>query len=233
MKISRRISPPIPKGMQIYDGGKVAGIFYRKASAAKFIRGKEHQVELVREPNNRHDPNAIQVFGSVRGLFGKKRLLIGYVPADIAKRLVSTGILRSVVPRLRYLKLDGDYITVSFEIVGPKSTIEQYSPKIPNKRKSRQRKKSPSDVVFADVYEYVDDSYRDYDSKKVSKALFKEVFPEFLDKALKRINLSKEDFAKLEEGDDVLYDIQDVIIDMIDDVFDRLFEIKPELERNS
>lgn len=233
MKISRRISPPIPEGMQIYDGGEVSGIHYHKAAAARFIRGKEHQLELVREPTNRHDPNAIRIIGSVKGLFGRKRLFIGYVPAEIAKRMVHTGVMGSVIPRLRYLRLDGEYVTVSFEILGPKSTIEKYSPKSKKKRKPRQSKKSPDEVVFADVYDFVNDSYRDYDSKKVSKALLKQVFPEFLEKALAKLSVAREEFSKLEEGDDALDDIQDAIIDMIDEIFDRLFEIKPELERKS
>lgn len=233
MKISKSISPPIPTGLQIYDEGKVAGINYRKDAAIRFVRGKEHQLELVREPSNRHDPNAIQIIGSVKGLLGRKRLFIGYVPADIAKRLVSIGVLGSVTPRLRYLRSDGDYVTVSFEILGPKSTIEQYRPKNKKERKTRQRKKTPFDVVFADVYEILDGSYPDYDSKKVSKALFKQVFPEFLDRALQKISMSQEDFNNLEEGDGVLNEIQDRVIDMIDDIFDRLFEIKPDLERKS
>lgn len=219
MKVSKKLKPPIPVGMQIYDRGEVAGIHHRKAAATKFIRGKEQQLVFLREPTNKHDSNAIQVIGSVKGLLGRKRLFIGYVPAEIAKKLVSTGVLGSVVPRLRHLKLDGDYITVSFEILGPKSTIEQYRPKTPKKKKSPQQKQSASDLVFTGVYEIVDDSYPEYDSKKVSKALFNEVFPEFLDKALTKMNISKEQFSKLKEGDNVLDDIEDIIIDMIDEIF--------------
>ncbi len=233
MKISKRIAPPIPKGMQIYDGGEVAGIAYRKAAAAKFIKGKDHRLELVREPSNKHDPNAIQVIGNVKGLFGRKRLFLGYVPAKIAKKVAVAGVFGSIAPRLRYLRLYGDYVTVSFELLGPKELIEKYRPKSKQRSKKPARKRKPSDVVFNEVYDFIDDSHSDYGCKKVSQSVFKRVFPEFLEKALEQRNMSMADLEKHEEGDEVLDDIQDSFIDMVDEIFDLLFEVKPELEKHS
>jgi len=233
MKISKRVNPPIPEGMQIYDGGEVAGIHHRKAAASKFIRGRGHSLELVREPRNRHDPNAIQVFGSVAGLFGRKRLLLGYVPADMAEKVATAGVFDSILPRLRYLRLDGEYVTVSFEILGPKALLERYRPKRRKRSTKPKRKKSAADVIFDQVYHFIDESHSDYDCKKVAKTLFKQVFPEFLEKALTKSNMSMADLAEHEEGDDILDDIEDLIIDMVAEIFERLIEVRPQLQRSS
>jgi hypothetical protein len=51
-------------------------------------------VYLVREPNNLHDKNAIQVFIETKGFFSKKRRQIGYINkefAEIAALLMDGG----------------------------------------------------------------------------------------------------------------------------------------------
>jgi len=98
-----RFSDPPREGWKNYNGSfEVAGVHHRRNDAVDFIRGAieadnngwENGVELVRDRNNPHDPNAIKVVGSYQkkaGFFGRKlkniEQFIGYVPAGIAAEL--------------------------------------------------------------------------------------------------------------------------------------------------
>ena len=57
---------------------------------ARIIRKHCHKtmgVELRREPNNSHDPNAVSVWVEVRSFLGSKRKLIGYLKRSHAERI--------------------------------------------------------------------------------------------------------------------------------------------------
>jgi len=62
----------------------VAGTKHRERAVKKFLRQDELWVDLVRDPDNEHDPNAIKVYGKV----GSDRIHIGFVPAEHASRIV-------------------------------------------------------------------------------------------------------------------------------------------------
>jgi hypothetical protein len=75
----------LPDGYQIYaERLEVAGLGHRRSDATSFVSGKEHSLELRRDPGNKHDKNAIEVIGCWKGLFRSKRRAIGYVPREVA-----------------------------------------------------------------------------------------------------------------------------------------------------
>ena len=60
---------------------KLAGASYRSDALQDGAFAPGHRLELVREPENEHDPNAVAVWDRDR------RLQAGYVPADVAPEL--------------------------------------------------------------------------------------------------------------------------------------------------
>lgn len=127
MAVSKRFLPPIPEGHQLFDGFEVSGMQHRLPAAIAFIKGKDHQLKLVREPRNKFDPNAIAVYGISKGLFFGKERHIGYVPAESAARIVASGLLSVLKPRLRNIYLsDRNFALVEMDISGPKTHIKAF-----------------------------------------------------------------------------------------------------------
>ena len=119
---------PIPHGYQIFEERlQVAGLAHRRAVVARFICGKHLRLELIREASNKHDPNAIMVFGCTDGIQNSKRFHLGYVPREVAKAIVGGGFWGRVMPRLLYTYLgDTGYVDVLFQILGPKGRKKAY-----------------------------------------------------------------------------------------------------------
>ena len=117
----QRFLPPIPKGFQIYAGHgvgiSVVGISFRRRNALRFAAGMDQALLFEREPHNPHDQNAIKVIG----VCGDSRDLIGYVPRDLASRLVEGKLTEIVRPRLISIWCgDRGGVDIAFQIVGPK-----------------------------------------------------------------------------------------------------------------
>ncbi|RLB24349.1 MAG: hypothetical protein DRG73_04015 [Deltaproteobacteria bacterium] len=121
---------PIPEGFHIYeDRLEVAGVSFRKNDAAAFAKSKHLWLELEREQENKHDKNAIRVIGCSKGLFGTKRRFIGYVPKDVAKKIVEGGFWGKVRPRLLKTYVGaGGFVEILFQLLGPKGQKFQFSP---------------------------------------------------------------------------------------------------------
>jgi hypothetical protein len=70
------------------NGIRVAGISQYPHEAAGFIAGRDRTVELVREPTNPHDPNAIRVIGHWVNRVGTANSgTIGYLPREYASNI--------------------------------------------------------------------------------------------------------------------------------------------------
>jgi len=115
---------PIPQGYQIYKRMLfVAGISYRKEDASLFIRDSRQTLEFERELNNPKDKNAIKLIG----VTPTSRYFVGYVPKEISKLLVKTGLLDKVEPRLdRTYHGIKDYVEIRFQIIGLKENKKQF-----------------------------------------------------------------------------------------------------------
>lgn len=126
---------PIPDGFRIFvDRVPIMGVALRKADAAAFCKASGKQLTFEREPQNRHDPNAIRVVGSWKGWFLRKEKMLGYVPAGDAAKLVKLGLAESVRPRLlkTYVGTDG-FVEIEFQIVGPTDLYRTFNPPPPPK----------------------------------------------------------------------------------------------------
>jgi hypothetical protein len=120
----------IPDGYQIYEERlPIHGITFRKENALSFINSNSNELEFEREPLNEHDANAIKVIGIIKKLFGKKRLHLGYVPRELAEKIVSANFDTLILPRLHktYVGQD-DYVEIDFQILGPKGRLYEYNP---------------------------------------------------------------------------------------------------------
>jgi hypothetical protein len=138
-----RFLPDIPEGMRIYVADEeVAGVEHRLSNVRAFTKGQNQELRLEREPNNRHDPNAIKVVGIYKGWFFTHSVHFGYVSAEVAKLIAEQDIFSQIRPRLKNIWWGGyvrDYIVVRFDILGPKLPREQRATK---PKPGRSKKKS-------------------------------------------------------------------------------------------
>jgi hypothetical protein len=123
-----RFLPEYPRGMQIFeDTLEVAGVQYRKTQALGFAKGKQQFLYLEREPDNKHDSNTIRVIGHSKRFFSTKQWFLGYVPAEVAKRVVTRGFWGKVAARLRLIEVSEEgYIGIQFDLLGPKGQKRDY-----------------------------------------------------------------------------------------------------------
>ncbi len=125
-KDRRWFLPDIPEGMQIFESDvSPAGAFFKNPDVAKFTRAKNPFLGLERDVRNKYDANAIRIIGYAKGLFGLRRYEIGFLPKEIARRIVQGGFWGQVQARLRALRY-GEYKEVRFEILGPKGRLKDY-----------------------------------------------------------------------------------------------------------
>jgi hypothetical protein len=120
-----------PTSMRIFEHGvEVAEVNKRYRNAKKFARRRRRRLYLERVRNLETDPKAIRVVGKSKGWFLEKRKCIGYVPGDIAQKLVFTATEGKVTARLQMISIDDSHsIEIRFDILGPKEDYEKYSSK--------------------------------------------------------------------------------------------------------
>ncbi len=113
--------PPIQVGYEIYyENLEIVGIQDRQATVWQFIQGSNQQLDWEQEPSNPQDPHAIKIIGISEQIFSTKHEILGYVPGDVAKQIVSSGLWPFLQLRLDciYVANQG-YIAIRFQILGP------------------------------------------------------------------------------------------------------------------
>lgn len=121
---SREAPPEIASRRYCRNHVEVAGLHIRRADAMLYVAGaveadeagEPHGLNLEREPDNPHDPNAIRVIG----WWGSSRTFLGYVPKEYAEcyaRIADSGGRILAVPKRAYQGHD-DFIEVRFVIYG-------------------------------------------------------------------------------------------------------------------
>lgn len=113
--------PPIQVGYEIYyENLEIVGIQDRQATVWQFIQGSDQQLDWEQEPSNPQDPHAIKIIGISEQIFSTKHEILGYVPGDVAKQIVSSGLWPFLQLRLDciYVANQG-YIAIRFQILGP------------------------------------------------------------------------------------------------------------------
>ena len=118
----------IPPGFHIYEERlQVAGANFRKEDTGAFASSKDGWLEFQQDPDNKYDRKAIKVIGCNKGFFGTKRRFIGYVPKEVAHRIIDGDFLSHIVPILlkTYIGYD-DYVEILFQILGPKEKKAEF-----------------------------------------------------------------------------------------------------------
>ncbi|GJL69039.1 MAG: hypothetical protein NPIRA06_16740 [Nitrospirales bacterium] len=133
--------PPIPVGYEIYyENIAIQGIQERQTIVWQFIQGSNHLLDWEQEPSNAQDPHAIKIFGVSEQIFSTKRDMLGYVPGDVAKQIVTGGIWPFLQLRLDHISVANQgFITIQFQILGPirKKNDDKKSPDEPGNKRER------------------------------------------------------------------------------------------------
>lgn len=113
--------PPIPVGYEIYyENLEIQGIQDRQTIVWQFIQGSNHLLDWEQEPSNPQDPHAIKIFGVSEQIFSTKREMLGYVPSDVAKEIVTSGLWPFLQLRLDSISVANQgFIAIRFQILGP------------------------------------------------------------------------------------------------------------------
>jgi hypothetical protein len=121
---------PVPAGMRIFEHGVVVeGADKRFHNARSFVKRTKRRIYLQRVPDNKRKPDAIRVIGKSKGWFFEKNKCIGYVPADIARKLVLAKMENKVKARLQLVSIgQRKSIEIRFDIFGPADDFEKYAP---------------------------------------------------------------------------------------------------------
>ncbi|WP_342349672.1 hypothetical protein [uncultured Nitrospira sp.] len=113
--------PPIQVGYEIYyENIEIQGIQDRQTIVWQFIQGSNHLLDWEQEPSNPQNPHAIKIFGVSEQIFSTKRDMLGYVPDDVAKQIVTSGLWPFLQLRLDHISVANQgFIAVRFQILGP------------------------------------------------------------------------------------------------------------------
>ena len=118
--INRGINWKIPDGYKTFTSDTVVGTSFFLSKARSWGKAKELSLELEREPNNKHDKNAIKVIGVSKGFFfGYNRRPIGYIAKQTAKALVRREFLDKVKPHLSEVNFppNGKYVQIRYSLI--------------------------------------------------------------------------------------------------------------------
>jgi hypothetical protein len=113
--------PPIQVGYEIYyEHLEIEGIQDRQDAVWQFIQGSKQLLDWAQEPSNPQNPHAIKIFGVSEQVFSTKHDMLGYVPGDVAKEIVTSGLWPFLQLRLDcvYVAPQG-FIAIRFQILGP------------------------------------------------------------------------------------------------------------------
>jgi hypothetical protein len=140
--------PPIQVGYEIYyENLEIEGIQNRQTTVWQFIQGSNHLLDWAQEPSNPQNPHAIKLFGISDQIFSTKQELLGYVPENVAKQIVSSGLWPFLQLRLDciYVAKQG-FLAIRFQILGPirkKTEAEKPDKSIIEREKKYSRISAP------------------------------------------------------------------------------------------
>lgn len=119
----------IPSGMKVFEHGlEVIGVNSRKSYARRFLKRSMRQIYLQPDSDNELDSDTLLVMSRSRGWFLQTKKCIGYVPADVARKLIVTGMENRVIIRLQLIYIeDKDLVHIRFNVLGPIVDFEKYS----------------------------------------------------------------------------------------------------------
>ena len=129
MAFKQRFKFDIPAGEKIYEPDfEIAGAHHYTSDIASVMSKQGTSFYLKPEPQNKFDSNAIAVVGQTKNWLGTKIRKVGYLPSEIAKRVVETKMFEHVMlrPKSLYISDDG-YVEFIADLLGPKPLWSQYN----------------------------------------------------------------------------------------------------------
>ena len=119
----------IPIGMRVFEHGvDVTKVNGRYHAARGFVKRHKRRIYLDRTTDNNDVPSAIRVIGKSKGWFFERSKCIGYLPADIADKLIRTNLEDKVKARIQTILIDDKHtLNIRFDIFGPMDDYEKYS----------------------------------------------------------------------------------------------------------
>jgi hypothetical protein len=115
-------------GMRVFEHGVEVAVNKHLHSASHFVKRHKRRIYLDRITDRTDDRNVIRVIGKSNGWFHGISKCIGYVPTDIADKLVRANMEDKVKVRLQMISIDGKQsINIRFDILGPKDDYVKYS----------------------------------------------------------------------------------------------------------
>jgi len=125
--IDKKFLDEIPKGYKIFSTIQAVGVNYHTDNIIAFIKGSNQDIDLVPEPTNKYDKNAIMVVGTVdikSFIFFKTRksILLGYIDKDDTKELLKDSAYKNYKIRKRYAGASERGGIVEFQLLIKKPT---------------------------------------------------------------------------------------------------------------
>lgn len=112
----REFESPIPPHCVVrFENSCVAGTSHRKRACIRFAKGMHLTLELQKEPDNEHDPNALAVLGRFNEGTNIYQAKLGYVRRGLAEILANEEW--RVLPRLRLVQIKGEFVFVYFDLL--------------------------------------------------------------------------------------------------------------------
>jgi hypothetical protein len=118
---------PLPNGMLVFEHGVELVMEKQHLHNAKmFIRRSNRRIYLERREDNSQESNTIRVIGKSQGWFFKVAKCIGYVPTDVADKLVAAGLDDRVSARLQMIIKNRTSIDIRFDLLGHKDDLGKF-----------------------------------------------------------------------------------------------------------
>jgi hypothetical protein len=116
-------------GMLVFEHSvDVTEVNERHHAARKFVKRHKRRIYLDRITDQKNVPSAIRVIGKSKGWFFERSKCIGYLPADIADKLIRTNLGNKVKVQIHMILIDDKAtLNIRFDIFGPKDDYEKYS----------------------------------------------------------------------------------------------------------
>jgi hypothetical protein len=210
------------------------------------MKAIDQSLALEQEPNNPQDKNAIKVIG----VAPSARYFLGYIPKEISEQIISTGMLDKVTPRLaRMFQGNHDYFEVQFQIIGLKELKKDFDAFLENQPADTSQKDYykffnlpiPKGLTTSEASKQIAEHRAKLEIEDKSKLQeydsYVEILDEFDDSDFREINEVKKPSRTVlndalnqlkAEGKTYKY-----LSSNIYEVVDRVFKIKPDLERNT
>ena len=117
-----------PPGMRIFEHDvELECIALHTHQAKRFVAQGRQSIHFECEHHDKSKASLIRVIGTSKRRFLATNECIGYVPADIVRRILDAGLEHKVHAQLRKIYTgDRDHIRITFDLFGPLESYPRY-----------------------------------------------------------------------------------------------------------